>query len=165
MTEEKYVFNSHDDIVKYLVIKFGELTPLKLQKGLYFLYAYYGALYGSKKADGELEENFQMPKELFPADFEAWTYGPVIREVYRKYNQKQYDKIEIEDSLVEEISNKYPKAIDFINDMFEQINSLSDFTLVDRSHEDKSWSDAYSKGKSTIIENKNIIQEYKEKYV
>lgn len=161
MSKKDYVFDTQDKIVNYLISKFGSLTPLKLQKGLYFLYAYYGALYNNKKADGELEEDFNMPKELFPAKFEAWTYGPVIREVYQKYNEGEYNEVQFE----EDIDSKYPEAIAFINDMFTQINSLSDFTLVDRSHEDDSWKNAYDKGKSTNIDNDNIIMEYQEKYV
>lgn len=163
--KEDYVFNNVDTLVNYLFQEYGELTPLKLQKGLYFLYSYYGALFNESQEEGSLEEDFNMPGELFPADFEAWTYGPVIRSVYHSYKEGNYGSDAVVSEEVEEITEEYPKAIHFIKDMFTQVNSLSDFTLVDRSHEDEAWKNAYSKGKSTGIDNYELIKEYKEKYV
>ena len=52
----------------------------------------------------------------------------------------------------------------FIDDLFIQVIKSSDFSLVDRCHEDKAWGNAFSKGKSTIIPNEAIINEYRTKY-
>lgn len=38
----------------------------------------------------------------------------------------------------------------------------SDFALVDRNHEDKSWKKAITKGKTTPISMKDIAIEYRE---
>src|SRR5690625_2390440 len=58
-----YVFESVDNLVEYLFSRFGKLSPLKLQKGLYFLYAYYGATYGeAKQEEGESEQDINFPK-------------------------------------------------------------------------------------------------------
>jgi len=46
------------------------LTHLKLQKLIYFCYAWYAGNY---------------EKELFSEDIEAWQYGPVIRKVYLEF--------------------------------------------------------------------------------
>lgn len=160
----EYVFNSVDEFVKYLYSAFGKLTPIKLQKGLYFLYAYYGATYGESESSGVLEEDFKVPKSLFPPRFEAWTYGPVIRSVWEKQRQGEYDSYANKE-MDEELATKYPEADLFIRELFSQINSVSDFSLVDRSHEDEAWKVAYEFGGSTPIENELIIKEYKEKYV
>ena len=162
---KKYVFDDTTDLVNYLFSEFGNLTPLKLQKGLYFLYAYYGAIFNVEQTEGVVEETFNMPEELFPASFEAWTYGPVMRDVYINYKEGVYSSSNINLELIKEINDEFPKAIEFIRDMFGQINTLSDFTLVDRSHEDRTWIEAYKEGKSTKIDNNDLIKEYREKYV
>lgn len=46
------------------------MTNLRLQKLLYFAQGWYLARYG---------------KPLFPEEIEAWTYGPVVPEVYQTY--------------------------------------------------------------------------------
>lgn len=49
-----------------------DLTPMKLQKILFHAQAYYLALHG---------------KSLFEEDFEAWSRGPVVRNVYYEYRE------------------------------------------------------------------------------
>lgn len=70
-TEQKY---SAMDIAKYAVsrqYKTGRpISNLQLQKMLYFLQVVFASKNGSL---------------LFPDQFEAWPYGPVIREVYVEF--------------------------------------------------------------------------------
>jgi len=160
-------FNDVDELIAYLYTKVDSLSPLKLQKGLYFLYAYYSAMYGSTRDDEETEITYNLPSELFPVEFEAWNYGPVIRSVYieRKIGEEKYKKMARDldcDQLFN--SNDKKEVQSFVDDLFAQINRASDFSLVDRSHEDKAWENAFSKGKSTIIPNETIINEYKIKF-
>lgn len=159
------VINDVNDLVRYLFAKFGELSPLKVQKGLYFLYAYYGANYGQEEKDGVLEQDFNLPPQLFNAKFEAWTYGPVIREVYENFKQDEFTNNKMTLEQAEKIFNGHNEARLFVDDLFNQINKVSDFSLVDRSHEDDSWIEAYNRGQSSLIDNDKIISEYKEKYV
>lgn len=161
--KERYVFKNVDTLVQYLYSRFGNLSPLKLQKGLYFLYAYYGAVYGeAKQSEGESEQDLLYPSRLFDETFEAWTYGPVVRSVYNKNKSEHYKPNK--DMELDEFK-EYPDIQRFIDELFEQINSVSDFSLVDRSHEDLVWKAAYDKGKSTVMDNEAIIREYREKYV
>lgn len=159
------VINDVNDLVRYLFAKFGELSPLKVQKGLYFLYAYYGANYGQQEQEGVLEQDFNLPPNLFNARFEAWTYGPVIREVYDNFKRDEFttNKISLEEA--QEIFNGHNEAKLFVDELFDQINKVSDFSLVDRSHEDNSWIEAYNRGKSSLIDNNKIISEYKENHI
>src|SRR5699024_5614227 len=110
----------------YLYSQYNELTPIKLQKGLYFLYAYYGATYGeTKMSEGVLEEDFtSFPKRLFDEDFEAWTYGPVIRGVWQKQKTGYYK------GETPKLTGVKKEIILFINELFDQIYSVSDFSLV-----------------------------------
>lgn len=124
-----------------------DVSPLKLQKSLYFMYAYYGALYG---------------KELFQAEFEAWDYGSVIREVYLKNKEGIYDLNDFDETSIEQEQQEY------IKDMFRQIDTVSDFSLVGRNHIDEVWQEAKARRtpeQMAIIDNMKLIAEYKRDYI
>ncbi|SDG42648.1 type II toxin-antitoxin system antitoxin SocA domain-containing protein [Desulfosporosinus hippei] len=68
-----------DSVVKYFIINCVEITPLALQKLLYFAQGFYKAF------------NYEY---LFDNDCEAWVHGPVYRNVYEKYKNRGYNPIE-----------------------------------------------------------------------
>ncbi len=72
-----------DDImsstINYLLKQCGDITPLALQKALYYIQGFYSAFYDSF---------------LFEQDCEAWIHGPVYREVYKRYRDYHYDPID-----------------------------------------------------------------------
>jgi len=71
--------NKIDSIIKYLLKKLGEVTPLALQKLLYYSQGFYKTFY----------DEF-----LFDNDCEAWSHGPVYKEIYFKYRDYGYNPIE-----------------------------------------------------------------------
>lgn len=172
MTNKNYVFENIDDLIGYLYTKVKYFSPIKVQKGLYFLYAFYSGYYRYKDADTDAyNENFL--NELFPATFEAWDYGPVIRSVFidRKYNEEKFKKIAEEKFYGDKAINFFNtlengiEIQNFIDDVFSQILNTSDFGLVDRRHYDEAWLKAYRSNKEPkIIQNKDIIDEYKDKF-
>lgn len=166
--KSKYFFEDVNDLIAYLYTFTNSISPLKLQKGLYFLYAYYSAMYGSNDTAVEREVEYNLPQELFPAKFEAWNYGPVIRSVYsdRRQGEENFllaaEELDVESLFSTETYGKEVKS--FIDDLFNQIKLSSDFSLVDRSHADRSWINAFEQGQSTTINNQDIINEYKSKF-
>ncbi len=74
------------------------MTPLRLQKTLYFIFAFYGATLGQLNSENEGDSKFEgssdYPKYLFKENFEAWQYGPVLRSIYQanKYNSQCIDE-------------------------------------------------------------------------
>ncbi|MBE7065141.1 MAG: DUF4065 domain-containing protein [Ruminococcaceae bacterium] len=68
-----------DLIAQYILTKSGDITPLALQKLLYYSQAFYYALFN---------------KSLFDDDCQAWAHGPVFPSVYYKYKEYGYDPIE-----------------------------------------------------------------------
>lgn len=155
---KEYYFENIDDLIEHILFQFPEITPVKLQKGLYFLFALYINTYYVEPQIETVETEYNFPKYLFKADFEAWTYGPVIRDVYLKFKNKEYT------------SRQYPfskedKEIEmFIKDVMEMVFNKSDFALVDRVQEDSSWQKAYQKQKCSILDIKDIENEYLNKY-
>ena len=87
---KQFFFQNIDKLVEHILFQFPEIGPLKLQKGLYFLFAFYINTYSVEPQTDVIETENIFPKYLFQTDFEAWTYGPVIRDVYLKFKEKQY---------------------------------------------------------------------------
>ena len=81
--------NKLESAVKYLLIQTSEITPLALQKLLYFAQ-------GFQKA---FTDSF-----MFEEDCEAWAHGPVYRNVYYKYRVYGYTPIEEKELSFEDIS-------------------------------------------------------------
>ena len=71
-----------DDVIDYLLCKCDDITPLALQKALYYIQGFYYAFMGGY---------------LFSDDCEAWIHGPAYREIYYRYCSKKYDPIESND--------------------------------------------------------------------
>lgn len=66
-------------VIAYIFEKLEEVTPLSLQKLLYFIQGVYSALYGSP---------------IFLEDCRAWVHGPVYQEVYDLFRDFKYNPIE-----------------------------------------------------------------------
>ena len=154
MSKSQYYFENVDNLVEHILFQFPEIRPLKLQKGLYFLFAFYINTYSVEHKKDVIETEYTFPKYLFKADFEAWTYGPVISDVYLKFKNEEYTPRQYQFS-------KKDKEIEiFIKDVMEMILEKSDFALVDRVHEDLSWEKAYQNPDSKIIDIRDIESEY-----
>ncbi len=96
------------------------ITNLKLQKLLYFVQAICLMVFD---------------KKAFPEKILAWSYGPVVNEVYQQYKQNHASKINSE-SNVKNISSGLYKIIE------EVINSYGLFEanrLIDLTHEEEPW--------------------------
>ena len=82
-----------DIIAKYIIVIGKEITPLALQKILYYAQGFYKAFFG---------------KFLFEEDCQAWVHGPVFVEIYEKYKEFKSANIfidldyDIEDMIVDE---------------------------------------------------------------
>ena len=66
-------------VIAYVFEKLEEVTPLMLQKLLYFIQGVYSALYG---------------KPVFVEDCRAWIHGPVYPEVYELFRDFKYNPID-----------------------------------------------------------------------
>lgn len=115
-----------------------DIGRIRLQKTLYFLFAYW-----SKKYDGD----FYL--DLFDPDFRAWSYGPADEEIFKLQKSGFYEDIE---SKTEEADyfelNTETIVMYFINSFLLQSMSINEFSLVGISQSDKCWKDAYDKGVS-----------------
>jgi uncharacterized phage-associated protein len=67
-----------DIAIKYLLSQCEDITPLALQKALYYIQGFYHAFYNTF---------------LFTENCEAWIHGPVYRDVYFQYRDYRFDPI------------------------------------------------------------------------
>ena len=147
----KFVFNNVLDLAGYVKQQLDNPTPIKVQKALYFLWAFYAATYGNIDYDSQNPSEFNLqaepyPKFLFAPDFIAQRYGPVIKCVYLACQNQQLKTLSLKDLQSKITLDQLAKneVILFINNLLEQINSVNDFGLVQRTHQDKAWKVAYA---------------------
>jgi len=148
------------EIAKYFLIraeKDGELiTPLKMQKLVYFAYVFYLV---SKKGK----------EKLFQEPIQAWPAGPVVPSLYRELKKYGSSPIRV-DKFVdideeEFIDENEPEVIDLLNKVYESCEKWTAFELVTISHREKGWLEArkglepYEKTSNVILD-KHILEQY-----
>lgn len=143
-------------IAEYIIFKGKEVTPLALQKILYYAQGFYKAFSG---------------KFLFDEDCEAWVHGPVYVDIYDKYKEFKSANIlididyDIEDIIVDEKKD----IIDVVVKYFGYYNGKA---LEKMSHYETPWMNARrgllpTENSNNIIEKKDIkeyFEKVKEKY-
>lgn len=160
-----------EELVKYIICKYKkanlgkEISPIKLQKSLYFLFAMWGGKVLAAKNENVDDDNCgKFNPYLFAANFEAWKYGPVDSQIGQRYKDGQYDipcvdcdNIKLEFHTSDEFEKTTAK--EYIDQLLDRIFITSDFGLVDFSHEDKCWKNAIE-SIDKKIDSEEIIKEY-----
>lgn len=119
------------DIANYFLWKAQKenqelLSNLKLQKLVYYAQGIHLALYGTP---------------IFKDQIKAWAYGPVISELYGIYKQYGAGGIPPDESFDPEIIDKDIK--EFLDEIYTAFGQFSATRLMEFTHEDQCWSDAY----------------------
>ncbi|WP_181350472.1 Panacea domain-containing protein [Thalassobacillus sp. CUG 92003] len=106
-----------------------EITPLKLQKLVYYAQAWHLAL-----TDGEIVD----------CDFEAWIHGPVCRELYSEYRHHGFDVIP--KPLFSDNTRVNGKSKQLLDKVWNLYGDKSPKHLEQLTHREKPWKEA-RKGK------------------
>ncbi|KQE67359.1 Panacea domain-containing protein, partial [Acinetobacter baumannii] len=131
-----YANNDENNLTNYA------LTPLKLQKILYYVSAEYFKKFGER---------------LFSEDFQKWQYGPVVKDVYHEFKSFGFHHIAKPKATLEIDSSL---SVNFIRKDFDSDSLLTDsnfmevaenvinkympwkaFDLVERTHSEVAWKD------------------------
>ena len=144
-----------DYTVKYLLNQCKDVTPLALQKALYYIQGFYYAFYG---------------KFIFTENCEAWVHGPVYRDIYFRYRDYKFDPIKEEDEFDASIFSTSEKTV--IDSVIKNICCYSGKILELFTHSEEPWlstrGDLTPTASSTVTIDKNRIGNYfkaiKEKY-
>ena len=140
--------NKIDSVIKYLLKELGEVTPLALQKLLYYSQGFYKTFY----------DEF-----LFDNDCEAWVHGPVYKEIYFKYRDYGYNPIEDKGIEFENIKLTEVEE-ELIDSVIDNFGCYSAKTLERMTHSEKPWrltrKNLKPEEKSSEIIRKDLIADY-----
>ena len=138
-------------VISYIFERLEEVTPVMLQKLLYFVQGLHLALYD---------------REIFTEDCEAWVHGPVFVDVYDLFRDFKYNPIEdarfaMFDGKDEALTADEKRVIDLVVRTF----GLYGGKVLERiTHNEKPWKEARKGYSDTIpsheIISKSSIQEY-----
>jgi putative zinc finger/helix-turn-helix YgiT family protein len=137
-----------DYVVKYLLLNSVDITPLALQKLLYYSQGFYKALMG---------------EYLFHNNCEAWVHGPVYRSIYYKYKDRGFNPIEENDYRYGDIKLTTIEK-ELLDSIIRNFGCYSGKVLEKMTHAEEPWratriglSD--NEGSDRIIE-KELITKY-----
>ncbi len=141
-------------VIAYIFEKLGEVSPLMLQKLLYFIQGVYLALYG---------------KPVFTEDCRAWTHGPVYAEVYNLFRDFKYNPVEdarfaLLEGKVGLLTAEEKKAVDLVVQTFGRYGARM---MEQITNSEIPWKEArkgYDEGipSNEIIQKERIRQYYVE---
>jgi uncharacterized phage-associated protein len=110
-------------ILRMVEPEYGDIiSNLKLQKLLYYMQGFHLAIFN---------------KPLFQEDVVAWSYGPVVREVYQEY--KQYGNGAIPQPENDFDIRLNQEQIDMMIDVFNVYGQCSALKLMHLTHEELPW--------------------------
>lgn len=115
--------------ISYIFEQMKEVTPLALQKILYFIQGIYMVLVG---------------KPLYKEDCMAWVHGPVYEDVYELFKDFKYDPIEDDRFAIfkdrfEELGEREKNVIDLVINTF---GKYSGKVLENITHAELPWKNA-----------------------
>lgn len=115
-------------VTRYILWKADDITPLALQKLLYYAQAFYKGLFG---------------EDLFLDNCQAWAHGPVYPDVYYKYKEYGYNPIDKPtEDLTEDFGRLTTREISLIDAIVDSFGQYSGTVLRDITHNEKPWLDA-----------------------
>ena len=118
-------------VVQFFLAR-SSMTPKKLQKLLYYAYAWTLALLN----ESDKEINFR----LFSEPIQAWVHGPVVPSVYNEYKRFGWNEIPRVESFNDDIFSE--DVLDILNQVWEVYGSLSGNELEEISHKERPWKEA-----------------------
>lgn len=114
-----------DKVIEYLLNQCEDITPLALQKALYYIQGFYYAFY----------ESF-----IFIDDCEAWVHGPVFKDIYLRYREYRFDPIKGNDEFGTFDFTEKEKAV--IDSVIKYVCCYSGKVLEEFTHSELPWLNA-----------------------
>lgn len=133
--------------IEYLLNQCEDITPLALQKALYYIQGFYYAFY----------KTF-----LFSEECQAWLHGPVYRDIYFRYRDYKFDPIECSNEIDDTMFSSSEKAI--LESVAKNICCYSGKVLEKFTHSEAPWLSARGDLPETEPSDKVITKEDIGKY-
>ena len=115
------------DVANYFLSKVDEdagdlISNLKLQKLLYYAQGYHLALFD---------------KPLFSDNIEAWTHGPVVPFIYRKYRDNKGEGLRASQPFDSKSLTKDVR--DLLDEVYKVYGQFSAWKLRNMTHDEAPW--------------------------
>lgn len=138
-----------NDVAAAIMERHQPIDKLKLQKIIFYAAGEYAALTGLA---------------MFPEPIEAWDWGPVIYDLWQEFRRCGDDQA-IVDLLSGDSSKLDPLAIGCVESALEKYGERSGANLIDLTHKEPAWKDAYVPGqRRTPIPLESLIESFRAKY-
>lgn len=124
-----------------------DLTNMKMQKILYYIWVWYGVLY---------------KKSIFNEEPQAWKYGPVFHSVYRNLSHKGSIPM-TEDDIRHGCDSLEENIVSFIGNVLDKYGVFSAYQLKERSHKSV-WKDSYLNTMDNTIHLNRAISYYEQNF-
>ena len=112
-------------ISKHIIAKMEDITPLALQKILYYIQGF---------------STYFFDKPIFNDNAEAWVHGPVYREIYDRFSYYRYNPIsKNEFESYNEIDSLNEKELKLIDSVINNFGVYSGKTLEKMTHITIPW--------------------------
>jgi uncharacterized phage-associated protein len=151
------------EVAKYILLRAAQdgdlVSPLKMQKLVYYCYAWYLVETG---------------KKLFEEPIEAWVSGPVIPTLYKElkgYNSspikvEEYTNMKSDEDVNRFLASFDPKTLTILDGVYNRYQILTPFELVVLTHQEKPWAEARKDLKpedksANPIQDIHILEQYK----
>lgn len=131
-----------DLTIEYLLSQCEDITPLALQKALYYIQGFYYAFY----------KIF-----LFSEECEAWVHGPVYKDIYFRYRDYRFDTIEGNEEFDDSVFSSSEKAI--LDSVIKNICCYSGKILEGFTHLETPWLSTRGELSPTIASDRTIEKE------
>ena len=119
------------------------ISNLKLQKLLYYAQGLHLAIYN---------------KPLFSDKIEAWTYGPVVPDLYHYYKKYNANGIQADKTFDPSIISKETR--EFLDEIYEAFGQFSAIRLMHLAHSDQYWADTDIGNEITCDSMKRCLKKY-----
>lgn len=126
----------------YLIEKCGDISPLALQKALYYIQGFCYAFY----------QQF-----CFLEDCEAWVHGPVYRTIYRRYADYNFAPIPTSKTVALPVFSDTETAV--IESVIKNICCYSGRTLEQFTHTESPWLETRKNLPSNLTSDRIIPKE------
>ncbi len=128
-----------DSVIQYLLNQCGDITPLALQKALYYIQGFHYAFYRTF---------------LFAEDCQAWVHGPVYQSIYLRYRDYRFDPIRNEPVFDASVFSPEERAI--FDSIIRNICCYSGKILEQFTHQEDPWRITRADLPPTAPSNKSI---------
>ncbi|WP_239332532.1 Panacea domain-containing protein [Frankia sp. CiP3] len=134
-----------DDLAAEVVERVGPMSPMKLQKLVYYAQAWHLARHG---------------RPLFPDEIEAWRQGPVVRHLYDQH-RRRYLVISWPSGSADRVTGRAAETVSWV---IERYGGFTAHELSELTHTDLPWREARAGLAESARSNRSILPELMREY-